>query len=1263
MLILNICINIDIIINMSDSTDIVINDEVEDLNDVEIVVYESTESISHDKSELFDQLREENLFSDNIVNSLFELNNQLVGQFIPASNLDSILCKSLLNYYIPILSDQQLLTYAQSENRESSNYLVTVQTDNTIIALKEINTTSIFASKDVSLLKSSDIVKPSDIEYTTVNMPAKSTFSIKGFYIKKNLEIPVIMQNFSKIYNTDSLILSGNYTLYNSINNTYISQTIQNSTCHFTKLLNSKDLVIIFDDKESASIKMQLLLNVIKLRYNYYANSTKNFLYEVAKCVKSLQMNHVIKSPINTIDQIFNFKYSNLQELYSILDKSGLLPYHYLKEFLPQSEEFIHIDKMVKEYFIKKAEQKATLIENINKKLIIQKKEQIAYIKFHKKLINLSKKEFELVNIIYNNNEDLRNLDENNPLVKLDYAVKYLSNREIAKLIKLTKPLFAASNHKVLHGICYHVLLMGQLMITHKNTNKMIQNELKSSITIYDVDGYYCKYCGEILIPITEEVSQYDENSSYETISKISKSIWMQTLFIFNTSVKFDASISTKQLVIYITSSITNIINDVELSLLKNKSNTEEKINDTISLHIDIYVYAILAVLIVKDKHIRFLNQTKTDEVAIINHAFTLLFKSKEPVVNRLDLTKEVVKSTFIKAYSWSKQYISPLKQNKTNDVINSLSNNATYLYLKNYALTHNMSTTDKAILGKEYTLTPSIGKFNSRVIDKKMFFEMTFDNISNASDSFLNKVNKDFDNDNDNFINISKSDLTLYKNVSYAQFVEYIKDAIYHTDAVPIDPRRQLYYEKYANVQNLEASVKQYMISQNCNGIFQYIEKDFKSFNNIQINKFYCPSGSKHIIKQLVYIDKNKVEHIYDIKDVKKSYNETLIDKICGICNNRVINIKSDNRTLNDLYDIIYKKAFFTYFKERCPEGNLHSLAGNKCNKCGYNLEIITHEKNGMAYYNKYKHTFEELQEEKYEILVEQIDKLSSFGIDNISSSMSFNDNKISNKISSKIDNKLDNKLSIKPITIEKINAKLLHNDDLLTLSNKSFKLDNVNKYVKLSGIKYNVIINIGLSEGLKYANIETGVLNPSNIKDTDFMTQSLKLKNYLIEIIKFQTIINNKYITSLPESLQLLIDQELKIKLKSGIKEDIYNVVKYPDINISSLLEKTVTNYKYYSNELLEELCDILITNFNVNRTINKWFIDNILHQEYLFSNPGTFIDKQNTQEFKQESYQEGYDDNDPAEVEETAGENFIEDFAENFDVEKVEDIWDVD
>jgi hypothetical protein len=499
-----------------------------------------------------------------------------------------------------------------------------------------------------------------------------------------------------------------------------------------------------------------------------------------------------------------------------------------------------------------------------------------------------------------------------------------------------------------------------------------------------------------------------------------------------------------------------------------------------------------------------------------------------------------------------------------------------------------------------------------------------------------------------------------IYNKYVYSSFMsiyDYINNEIFRKDSVKV----REYYEKYAYVLDLEKKMYyDYYITRIrpmfsiewLNDVTKY--NDFRP-EKIDLAQHYCPDGNKH--KTGLYIYENKKSTIEltlgeintwlkndDEKHISMYNDYKLVDEQCMLCKKKVRFIQSTEKSDKSLVSMFKKidniLAFYQYYETRCPLGDLHDIVDNICLKCKLNTEFK--KKNNIEYYEKYLSKFKEMENEKQVLSISSLEQAQ------------------------------------KKYVIDK----------LIPMTYKS-SLSLVAEWSQIANVKYNILVNIGLTEGYKFIDIEKSRINPSKeLSDKENAnelnkTRSMKIKSYIFAILRdYNKVLNWENVIDMPIELKDIINKQKSINI-TRVSESIPNILSGFDVD---------ANYKYtlsnveYANWLLEFLASIFVkihkktsdTYKSFGHALIMHFTNWIISQEQLFSKAPHLVYKNlNTTKADSESEEEIHlsgDDN-AQQTQSSASEFEDENDAKNnekyeneindeaFDVEDAAQVWELE
>ena len=508
------------------------------------------------------------------------------------------------------------------------------------------------------------------------------------------------------------------------------------------------------------------------------------------------------------------------------------------------------------------------------------------------------------------------------------------------------------------------------------------------------------------------------------------------------------------------------------------------------------------------------------------------------------------------------------------------------------------------------------------------------------------------------------------YTKKSYMDLLEYHKEKLYLLNVVPPDPRITEYRLNSMINSNSSMCILEKKILRNyaliqARPLFRvelifnlYKLLDFRP-QKIDLLKHYCPNGERHKTGSYLYAARNSKNKplelqtdeilewykgaIADKKDEKTiNANRKRIEELdglyvvnekCGKCGTLIYTANS-GETSDKSLSKLFKKiddllAFYEYYETRCPKGDLHEFKiidsskidktdkidkstdkstdkTNKktddkihntkerdqtCFKCGFDTELK--KKRDRTYYDKYSPQFKRIETEKMSLALQDLDQ----NIEIVRSANASREElmkEISNRIG-KNENKSKGGKSAK-----------IKSD----ASGKDLPYLNSHQYTaewsqKLS-IKYNLLINMGLSEYVKYEDLETASINPSK-NSPNWRLQSLKIRGYILHVIREYNMFK------LDELYDLPILKDIK-----GAQNKADTNVKLPDFNFIDVERdyKLLPTDKYV-NFLMEYLAKMILDLGNCKGKIIAdklpiYFTKHIINSERMLSKAAAVFKK---------------------------------------------------
>lgn len=616
----------------------------------------------------------------------------------------------------------------------------------------------------------------------------------------------------------------------------------------------------------------------------------------------------------------------------------------------------------------------------------------------------------------------------------------------------------------------------------------------------------------------------------------------------------------------------------------------------------------------------------KQMEQYVIKSALLLLIISKEPIISRIrNMSIGMVKAIFANAYRWAMQHAKPihmaqreLKHNNSDDLIA----NCYYNYL---LFARRMEFYTLAANSNTYKI-PLLANNPAEILDLEIkdiidqFAQTTMPKQWHAvkQPTFMDK----------------------FSYMSFRATFDLLLSRIMFGLAVPRDPRLDEYEERYAELWKMEKKLRWIQHSRTAANIavVQIKNNLVRKYNNfaqehIDLLRHYCPDGSLHKIDECVYLNSNKREVSLTRKQItnwlesaikpdgEKAREELakfremkLVDMKCSKCNTYVLTAKSKMRGPNALVDMFKQlddiNAFFQYYENRCPKGNLHEYVDGKCS-CGYD---VTYAKTKNSdYYKKYIDSFEDMQKKKNE--------QARANIENLRATLSY---------------------KRRPPVLPKY----------------EYSLKNTAEWSKLLDVSYNILVNLGLTEGLYFEEIASNKINPSK-EPYSFVTRSIKLKGHVLWVLRTINLLNNyKNDVFMHAELKELIGLSVN-KSSSGAPAHERLVSKINTGNFAKMDAEysLILTQENYCNFILEYLAGLIVliheekTKFSI--ALAKYFTKKLVEFNKMLSKQQPYVAKVDSNiDFDDE----GGGDAEPfEEVEDDDDED-----DDGFDVENENDVW---
>ena len=1227
-----------------------------DIPEKEVLSKKSKRELDYEDAQRFEEAKKSSNIPSYHFNNFYEIDLYIEKIKIPDSNIISILCKWVIQYCIPLIDDNKGDIVVQNELPIYA-FDISTKTFHRIPANKSFNIIGIkiplmfIRNYDRSVVNTSDSyplmtkvnvgnygqVDKITSKYTQQDMELSDTFM--------NMDNEFILLDTNPIEKLKKVITylkflesyyQSNITMYVRFKfGKYVPYYINNGKAHwkFKRQLKHDDLINTLNKfqtvktSDSYDSDVYLTMDINKMLYAYNVGiliGQDNDIFQSIIDNKKIQLD---KTNSLSIEQN-----ENMNKLLEVAKKRSIAFHKY------------NINDL-------------TLLDDKQKKVI-----ELEYTKFQKLTVHGAKKIQQLFS-------DLRLSFYDLEPSKLKSIMKEIESSIDSKTLNGTELMDG--------GICPHTYKYA--LITLENfgkpqLNSILRDQMINEYSLpAEVSGYFCKICGELLTETNITGINFGERSMYREEDPLQQMIWKEAMYVINSYVKFLTPMPIKPLVNSIASGLKHAIADEENKLYKSRMNTSTSIKDTLNLYANIYVYAALCSLMMnnigkivfgKDKvdtsnstnnrtssttdrtnstsdrtnstsdrtnstsdrtnstsntygrmnsksnnvrntsirgkgepnfikkdrkfikkvrlnkvggdkpNIKVTSETKMTPVnlklyerQLLTIAINLIIVTKDATIRRLpNMNVDIIKQYFIKtAYAWTSQYVRPVSFNKR-----EISYSKNVQDVTDAEPFYQYTVYVKKLSDQPHkTLTNILGRSLEQLEDDIVKGKNIYDTIVPPTQWKILGNSSNFDD--------------LYDKYTYQS---YINELNYRTDIYKLKNNKNTYENRSDDLLSLEKDVLKEMSKKYIyNSLFINMKSmvlhnnDFRS-EKINLAEHYCPNGEFHKADAYEYdTTEYKISDIISMlkeKDNKVLSLHNFKNKRCGKCSNLIYDNKYDDKQHKNLHNIFKKRmnitAFYQYYDARCPKGDLHNITNGICEKCGFKTEDAVKIREGKLtteYYDKFSDKFAEIEKEKNNLMIKKIKEHQKV-----------------NTVIKQETNTYDNTLK------------------------------SIAEFSQLTGINYNLTINIGMTEGYKYDEIAQSKVNPIKelavVDPQIYKTHALKIRNYIIQILRlYNTFINHENIEVSLEFKEILAEQR-KIELKN-ISE---NMPKFNFIELDNKY-KNISS-ELYANFLLNYLCDIFVRISKETKDkyktsgklLIKYFIDLLVTQEKMFSKPEPII-----------------------------------------------------
>lgn len=850
-----------------------------------------------------------------------------------------------------------------------------------------------------------------------------------------------------------------------------------------------------------------------------------------------------------------------------------------------------------------------------------------------------------------------------------------------------------------------------------------------------DSNGYFCKICGEFLVePDSSALLRFaGDRSQMSDENPLQTMIWKEAMYIVSSNVRFITPMPIKPLVNSLASGLREIVAHEEAKLYRSKTNLGDNVKDVLNLYAAIYIYAALCALMLQNpgklmfareppaekmhkktfkpnkpantkdtvnlddtadladesdnevdselleprdtskeqlevdselleprnsaptavavaageslirrrqskRKLRYIKggkvvtDAKLAEKFYLTTALKLIFLTKETIISRLpNMSADVIKQIFIKnAYTWAMKHARPIQVD--DESARQTSENPIYIdsFYRYIYYTKKIAPDSKRPTDLDDVRT-ILGRDEAKVLsDLKQ-------NISMYSTVVAPKPWKISD--------IPEFDEYTYK--SFLSMLEYYQEMLYTKSRVPKHVQVVEYMEKYKDLLDMQFRLRMLMAQRRLRPnldipLLNNIREKYNNFapNKIDLAKHFCPNGDLHKTGAYIYTDgKKEVEinrkeiiewlNTNNVEKLAEFAKLKVVDEKCEKCKaniRRAKSLQTSDKALAKMFGHIDDLlAFYQYYETRCPKGNLHDIQDNVCIKCKFDTAYI--KSSNVDYYEKYKAGFQKVQREKLSLAIRSLEKIADENKSEFKSQESAKDYK--------------------------------------------FSLKQTAEWSQISGVKYNLIVNIGLYEKLKFVDLENANINPSKTSEPS-LTRAMRFKNYIHIILRDYTMLmNHENVVDMPLELKEIFDAQKKIDI-GKLQESMPKFDEFAELD----REHSKLSIENYVNFLQEYLAGIIVRIHNESTekyktlasALVKYFTNLVIQGEKFISKPEPVFAKLAITTLEDNSEDEvgvSGDDWDGRQQEVSEAEQDVETYEneishEAFDVENADDIW---
>jgi hypothetical protein len=1101
---------------------------------------------------MFDQMKIGSDISDYHFDAFYENEEQAIHDKFKLSTIPALVIKQLISFITPIVSS-------------SSEEKIKIQFDVPLLALPH----------DMS----DSLMIPRNTQVPLVGL----VFTTNKTDIQSDTSQPLVSDRMSVI---DRIMngMNGLHLTYNHPNQKRIFFQSKLSTS-----LSNKNVIIYFRDGEDTINKLDLLRSYVEYYNNFYNDSLLSsliitqcppydILYDSGTMIRDSTKSYAGKikpTPLTEfVGSVYTGKllYGNkLCMLYDII--YGLIwdTYQHAKVCgidHDSSLMYANLAKKRQKYYKNEAIQ---FEKHVKTQCYWARVLSMARVLFFKHSTeNLSQKELDIIDLAIKKEADLAKALKNNKCDHLKLAriiaSSYSNNKYFSKSVwnalkRMMRPTGEASMIQCsickFNVLCSHYYDIFEYVISSdrfdNQENMRTMLIAKYSDKVRTRDAYYCKVCGERFIQnittadisiITGEQVRY--SNDHDTLKT---AVWKGVKSVMSTNVMFSSIVNIDEVSSNITEELYPHICLVKSQADSIKTYSKENVNDIVYLYIDIYVYAEL---------IRIISKAPND----------VAFKKNKNKAKGSKLIQQLFATAEKIIIDTKGPLISKIKKTSTQHIRHMLIQ--AYKKLDPYYITGTNLPPEYIVGTIPYIYMYYAKSKHSKdlqISDIKSILGVDLGELKTLKNIYQNaEIPKQWEYI-DNKSNFGASEqYTKYAYASFLHFVKYVVD-VWNTPNVLNNSSHEEHYDKYLSLVAFEKKYMTRLRLMMSPVLCRYYDTYYGTYNfkKTSMTKVFCKTGSKH--KFDIYIYKNtgtfeiQRKHIYNwVSDQRKNASlieSKLVDVKCSLCSKSLSELQNqfDKEILHNINENDSMASFYNLYTFKCPSGGTHLFVGDTCSKCRLTQDQLNSK--DKEYYEKYRGVF-----------LDEITKTNKY-------------------------------------IPEPNDTKVLVSKDYPDWVLAYDRIDSVHNITKTN---INVLLNIGLSEGILYSDLQNNTANPSKSNAND-PNRVLHLSRYIgMFMIEYEMLRNGKITNSM---LETFASTWTHIDFKT-----------FPEVGQEYHERFTYYSYKPLSNELLSNFVleslmsyiEVILGAFKYSTpehkaaaSFTKYILDKIIRIDMSISDPG--------------------------------------------------------